>query len=695
MDAQAKTTIDELFQLKGATREAKAYAFLYAAFRKTEISANPVRDALDCLIPFMAPYTNQIAGKQVTTEGIQTFLKDSYGFDIPLYAIDQLIRALQQQGFVTYRRTTRVYVAASHESTFDVIKSEIETEFDYIAQQLSNYAKSVGFNVASPPSGDWGSALIGFLRVRTDKNTSHHIVSLKNVLTDPSHHEAAVVGAFIRKLHSSAPEHFEKILHIFMGVLIEDFIASVTGIGALSLEKPVTVFYDTAVLLRQLGCSGRSLYIATEELTRYIQDLGMQVRYFSGNEQEVAGILNTIVYIKDTGKEIEGETAAAIADGEVSTVELRMLQNTFPEQLAKYNIFPAGKLEGDALAAAKYQIDEGEFGNYLFNQAKKSGRAYGQQNRINDAGYLAAVMRLRRGGRPRDLAECGYIFVTSNTFLAYSSRRFLIEQKALGFNNFPPIISLGQIATIAWLLKDQAIPPEKAGRELLSNCFAAVRPDAEWFKYFREGMEKQVSGSLEDYAQQGTNALTVQAARRIAQDESFGDSAIVRQLNMAEILNRAEAEQQRVVAEHAEILEQERARAAGEKAALVQSAEEAQMSALQQADERHAQAVKSAVEEAKKEIQEAIAEQKRQRAHKWARRGVLIIKYMLLAAMIYVIWKSFYLQNTESKASTLMWIFSAILSVMTALAFADLFRFRFMEPMFDGAHRWLARLLGG
>jgi hypothetical protein len=143
VEAEAKTTIDELFALKGANRDAKAYAFLWAAFRRTEISANPVRDALDCLIPFIAPYTNEIAGKQVTADGIQAFLNDKFGFDIPQYAIDQLIKALAQQGFVSYRQQMKAHFAVPHESTFDVVKSEIETEFDELTNQLGLFAKTL------------------------------------------------------------------------------------------------------------------------------------------------------------------------------------------------------------------------------------------------------------------------------------------------------------------------------------------------------------------------------------------------------------------------------------------------------------------------------------------------------------------------------------------------------------------------
>lgn len=442
VETEARTTIDALFQLKGATREAKAYAFLYAAFKRTEIGPNPVRDALDCLVPFIAPYTNQIAGKQVTASGIQTYLKESFGFDIPLYAIDQLISALQQQGFVIYRKEVKAHFAVAHESKYDFVKHEIETEFDELTDELAIYAKSVGFVLDPPPSDSWGNALLSFLRARTDK-AGPTIIKLKGALLDPSSAEQAVVGAFIRKLHSNEPDHFEKVVHIFMGTLIEDFISSVTEIGSLSIERPVTVFYDTAVLLRQLGCSGKSLFTATEELTRYLQDLGFRICYFSGNEAEVSGILDTIVYKKDTGKELEGETAIAIAEGEVTTTTLRMLQNAFPEYLARFNIFPAGKLETNALEAARYQIDEAGFSGYLVQQSRNVGRAYSQSNRINDAGYLASVMRLRRGNRARDLADCGYVFVTPNKFLASASRRYLIEQKVLGHNNFPPNYFLG------------------------------------------------------------------------------------------------------------------------------------------------------------------------------------------------------------------------------------------------------------
>ncbi len=324
-----------------------------------------------------------------------------------------------------------------------------------------------------------------------------------------------------------------------MGVLVEEFISSVSEVGVVNKSAPVTIFYDMSVLLRVLGCSGQLQETAALELNRYLQDLGFDTYYFAGNEAEVVGILDTIVYVKDTGRELEGETADAIASGEITLSQIRMLQLAFPERLAALNIFPAEEFERRVFENAAYQIDERGFSEFLKQKAMERGVPYREQNRVNDANYLGSIMRLRKRTQTKDLARCGFIFVTSNRFLAQSSREFLLKQKVLQPQHCPPILSVGQIATIAWLMKEHVLAPEKAGRELLANCFAAFQPNQEWFRYFREGIEK-VGNNLDEYVKEPKNAIILQAARRIAQEESFGSSAIMRELNMVEILNRAE-----------------------------------------------------------------------------------------------------------------------------------------------------------
>jgi hypothetical protein len=143
--------------------------------------------------------------------------------------------------------------------------------------------------------------------------------------------------------------------------------------------------------------------------------------------------------------------------------------------------------------------------------------------------------------------------VTANRLLAAASRRYVIGERQLAPVQCPPILYITQVATIAWLLKDQTLSSDIAARELLINCYAAARPDAEWFRHFREGIEGVV-GDLEHFGRDPQNSLILQAARRIAQEESLSNSALMQELNAAEIIDRsreyAANEQRRISDQH-------------------------------------------------------------------------------------------------------------------------------------------------
>jgi hypothetical protein len=683
---EERISVTVLLELKGADRAAKAYAFLYAAFRKTEISQNPVRDAIDCITPFIAPYLNSVAGKQVDIVAIQSFLKTTVGFDIPLYALEQVVPSLAKAGLAEYNSTTKRYVAKKTDASFDLAKSEIETDFDQVERQLHQFAKSLGLNTPIA-SSSWGDALIAFLKSRTEGGAAS-VTKIKGALLDPAHVENSVVGFFIRNLHDQNYPMFERLLRIFMGVLVEDFMSSVAEIGNFGKGQPLNIFYDTAVLLRVMGCSGKLLRAATEELTRYLQDLGCRIFYLAGNEAEVANILNTIIYVKDTGGELEGETAEAVSNGEVSITELRMLENSFPERLARLNIFPAEEFERDISALAQYQIDERAFSDYLLEQANKSKRAYGTQNRTNDAGFLGAVMRLRKNIRTRDLAECRFLFITTNNFLATTARRFLLGAKTVQPQHCPPMLNVGQVATIAWLMKDQVLAPEKAGRELLAHCFAAIRPDAAWFGYFREGMERVV-GSIDEYTRDAANSLALQAARRIAQEQSLGSASLVRELNMVEILSRAKEQTDEMLAENRRQEEAAQQTLKQEAAQAMERVSNAAQTAIDQAKTETKYAVETAAAKARSAFANEVAEANRKKAHhlaRWTIIGLMILSAVVFAGITAV---DFVFKD---QAATWLRAVQFVLAVVAVISFLDLMGVPVVKRAFERAETWLAKL---
>ena len=252
----------------------------------------------------------------------------------------------------------------------------------------------------------------------------------------------------------------------------------------------------------------------------------------------------------------------------------------------------------------------------------------------------------------------------------------------------PPMLSVGQAATIAWLLKDQKLAPEKVGRELLSNCFAAVRPDREWFAYFREGMEKQVGG-LEEYLKVDANSLVVQAARRIARDESFGSNVLVRELNMAEILSRAKMESERLIREKEQRAQEEIQAIKAERMQEAEVAAEQLRQAKVSAEAERVSAVSDAVARARQDVQNEILEAKRQRSHRLARSIIRIGQLtgaLLFAGCAFLAWW----EQGNATISRGLWVASAILSIVALFAFFDLVGLPIVKTAVSAAREKLA-----
>jgi|GEM_PF-5661594 len=659
--------LGELTNLQGASRQARAYAFLYAAFKGSFTPHSGVRDIVDCLIPFIAAYTNSIPGKQVELEKLQEFLRTSFGFDIPLYAIQQLLPSLQGQGYIQFKAGAKIFTAVPKDNTFLVARDEIETDFGEIASLLATYAKTMGFE-DDPPSGSWDAALIRFLK-SDDSALERKLINVHHIILDARDLETRIVGAFIRRLWEEQPARYEKIVKIFMGVLVEDFLSNISEVGNLhDLKNPLIIFYDTTILLRSLGCSGHLFRTASDELTRYLQDIGCEIRFFSGNESEVANVISTIISINDSGGELEGETADAISRGEVSIEDLRLLNNNFVGRLGRLNIF---EFDSSTLKinSATSQINETAFAKFLLDEAQRQGRRYGVQNRQNDAGYLGAVMRLRAGARTRDFATSRYLFVTANRLLASASRRFLIQEGQLNHTHCPPILYVTQVATIAWLLKDQKIVPEIAARELLMNCYAAVRPTAEWFRSFRQGMESAV-GDLKKFGEDEQNSLILQAARRIAQEESFSHSGVMRELNAAEIIERSRQEAEA----HRRKTEQE------------------YVSQLRKLENKYADELEInknwITELVRKEAKERLESQIDRWSLTNAKRIVRFIQFIL-----FVIFLVTFLADGTEPTRYYPWIgyiLKALLGVVSAVDFLDLMGIKVIARRFDRLRTWVA-----
>jgi len=170
------------YDFRGASRQARSYAFLYAAFKGKDTPHSNVRDVVDCLIPFIAAYTNGIPGRQVDLTALQKFLRTTFGFDIPIYALQQLLPSLRTQGYIEFKRGHNIDVAIALENNFLVAREDIVNDFDEIATILVSYANKIGFS-HPPPSGSWESAITRFLKPY-ESVPERKVIKIHNILID-------------------------------------------------------------------------------------------------------------------------------------------------------------------------------------------------------------------------------------------------------------------------------------------------------------------------------------------------------------------------------------------------------------------------------------------------------------------------------------------------------------------------------
>lgn len=538
---QRPLSLLDLTTIKGASRAVRAYAFLDASLSVADGSSNPVRDALDCFLPFVAAGVTNQAGDQLDLTVLQKYLRETFGFDVPIYALQQFTGPLRRDGHLNYDAATGVHICIGR--TQDFLKEQTRTlaSFDDLEDRISRFAKSSGLQ-GPLLSASWLDALISFLKEADDVELSK-VVTVKGVMTKQGAQiEHSIIGRFVEDAHKNDRDAFSSVLSVFKGILIADFISA--GVQA-SLEenvKDLVVYYDTRLLMRLLGTSGKLLGDATGELHRHLTDIGCSTQFLHVTESEVDNIIKAIIEAKDSGNSIYGETGEALDSGECTVTKLRMLNGSFVETLAQKNVFESkDRLVGIA-GIAKFQIDETGFDSYLKSEAEKRDKHYSPENRRNDAQALGTVMVFRRGHTSRDALKSKRLFITDNRLLAAASRRYLVDQGQLKWVDCPPMLDVGQFTTIMWILRAKRLEDTAVTSRLLANCFAAYRPEPEWFDKFVEAISNAKALESTASATPLNDAILLQAARRMAQEQSFGRTAILQKLKMAEILSLARAE---------------------------------------------------------------------------------------------------------------------------------------------------------
>ena len=591
-------TLTPLEGIDSSSRLLRTSIYLRNSLQQSDGS---VQDLLDCVVPIVSDSITQLPTGQIVLSDLQTVVRDRFSFKMPTFSLEHVLGRLATNGRITYERDQRAYYHSEDTSAQRLEEEESSTDkISYLEREMAEYAEKTFGIKETLYFSTWADILVYFLHPDAIK-ASMSVANIKGALVaDFDDALRKIASNFI--LHCEARHDrrlFNIIIEVYGGILLGDFLQNIQSAGNTAAFKKLTVFYDTSILLRLLGCSGSELRNANLEMHQDLKSLGCKTEFLQHNENEVANILDTIVGRYDSHVPIFGETGEALIDhtSGVNIGILRGLKDAYPEELAALNVFPSKYTFQNTSAQNYYQIDELKFEQMLENESTKG---YREQNRQNDAQSLAVVLRLRQGAASNDLANSKFVLVTSNSHFARTARKFV--RMELGFTSryVPPVLTHAQMSTAAWISNETKVIDSLISRELVANCMSAQQLSKEWVDGFVEIMK---DASLPE----GDNTI-LHAVRAIARDSSLGNPTILKRLNPNEMIKQAK------------LAEEERA-------------EELRTSL----EKDFSQRITESETRVRKDEREAIAQSIQVRSERLANNIVRVVEVLLLVVFVYVL----------------------------------------------------------
>ena len=668
--------------IERSDRAIRAYAYLTASFRVQ----NNVNDVLDCIVPFVSAVALKDVTKPISATDLAEALT-AYGLKIPVYAVSQLLPRLARRGLLEWNAVANAFLPVAQAINKEVKEVDLSHVFISLESRIAVFAENYGMN-SVPFSSSWGDALIHFLRSDKMQSSLKLVRHREAIVTDASDVETFIIARFIQNCRDHDLDTFKQISQVYTGALIEDFIGNVQTLGITANFRSLSIFYDTPVLLRLLGTSGDLLRTATLEMHSNLKDLGCNLYYLDVNRSEASNILETIVLAATNGHEIFGETAEAIYEGDTSIADIKDLIGTFETRLAQLNVFPFEYDYAARKGEDSFQIGENYFVEALMSAAARRDRGYKRENAEKDATALAIVLRLRKGRASRDIASSRFLFVSRNSLLQKSARKFAIEHtEDYDESSTPAILTLGQITVAGWLATASALEPHKVSQELLALCYGAVKPSATWAEEFARATDEFSAEDKTVIEQRADSILILNATREAARDESLNEAAILRKVNVAEKFRIAKLAADQAEADRQSELDQVHQSYGLEISAKV-AAREAEL--RQEAALELQRATLDASQRGRHEYLETLTDRNTLRAEKWARQIVNFLQIASAVACILILTVEKYeLFRNGTAISSLVLTLALIVSVLTLF---DLLGFKPVVRFFAFLHIKLAAM---
>ncbi len=515
---------------------------------------------MDLFIPMIIELIKKRKIKSFRRDEISDVIKvffNEYGLNVPFHPMVTIINRMVQMGYlnqINARHREPIQFTPNYgnidKTEFDLSSKSFDDKFDIVIQEYIKFAKNKhGIELTENQAYDH------ILLVLKDHDLDIAFIHQEGTSILPSQEDGSNLSKnlfydFVRTLFEEKSQNLELVNEIVFGYIIASALLFTDIKQVKTINRKTIYFLDTSILFGLLGINSKYEKEVYSEFVDLLQKNGGVVKIFEHTYQEFFNIIDSCVEWIDKPTYDANKASRALlffkSEGyHRSDVELFIKQ--IPEKIKSFGI----EIEDipDPNIKTKYQMDEEEFQRKLIDLYRENNPNFDEEEKEGTINYdvksVSAVFKLRGGKVPRNIEECKFLFVTTNSTLAFASK--LHENNYPLHDSFyiPTTVTDVFIGTILWLSSPNYINLEDFSKKhLISHCYAALNPTKQHFTLFLNEVNKLKQDNLiteDDIIYLETSS----EARRLLQEKTLGDAMKITSKTPIEILKEIQLDAER------------------------------------------------------------------------------------------------------------------------------------------------------
>ena len=504
------------------------------------------KDYVENFVPLVSSLIKKKGYVDISFENIKDLKEDfdiEYGLLLPTSALFTILNRLSKQNLIirdhgkfkpNYEKINKIDISKKSD--------QLQREHQKVIKSLEQFIQnkySVSIDLIELEKG-----IVKFLK-KYDLDllfASDNISMLPKVKT--SQKIDYYINEFIADSFQSEPDLFKYILDLTIGHALSATILYKEFNSYSGKMKDLNIYLDTPLIMDLLGLHGQLKKQYIEEIIFAINKNKANLYILDITRGEIEANLRDALSSFEKGYTTPDKgnlTFKNCLQYDISESEIEKIYIDLVQVLKPYNI----KLDSvpDHVELSRFQVDEEklyetiiktyeQIGAYestkknydtsylkpleerskkILSKGKKKKKdtshendesIFSDESKINQTIYrdvkvLSGIYRFRRGNKPKTLKSCKYLFVTSNSALAFASRIFERDQSMS--NGLATSLTATFLGTLIWLHSPAELKNINE-KTLIADCYASMTPSDKLITKYIEMVEKLKDDiSMDDY----------------------------------------------------------------------------------------------------------------------------------------------------------------------------------------------------